>query len=219
MSPLRFTDRSIRCASLRLAFADMQENPVPIPVLAAARSACVVESELLNSERIASAFGSYGNEVLSSANGIRRSSLYSGDGDDRTCRTYALVRFEDVPANIANDEHAKILAGSSIGAIFKANGWDVYKETLYVGELALPADEHRLRGLMRLEQVRSIALHVYRLYLRKKAQVIEYATVIESHHPDYLSRQQLEQLYIVDAPTRLSENELIEVSELVLEAG
>ncbi len=196
----------------------MQENPGPLPVLAAARSACVVESELLNSERIASEFGSYGNEVLSSANGIRRSSLYSGTGDDRTCRTYAVVRFDDVPANIANDEHARILAGSSIGAIFKANGWEVYKETLYVGELALPAGEHRVRDLMRIEDVRSIALHVYRLYLRKGEQVIEYATILESHHPDYLSRSELDTLYVVDAPTRLSEHELVEVSELVLEA-
>ena len=196
----------------------MQENPVPLPVLAAARSACVVESELLNSERIASEFGSYGNEVLSSANGIRRSSLYSGAGDERICRTYAVVRFDDVPANIANDEHARILAGSSIGAIFKANGWDVYKETLYVGELALPAEEHRVRNLMRIDEVRSIALHVYRLYLRKGEQVIEYATILESHHPDYLSRAELEKLYVVDAPTRLSEHELVEVSELVLEA-
>lgn len=196
----------------------MHQNQVPLTVLAAARSASVVESELLNSERIAAEFGSYGNEVLSSANGIRRSSLYSGAGDERICRTYAVVRFEDVPASIANDEHARILAGSSIGAIFKANGWDVYKETLYVGELALPAGEHRMRDLMRLDEVRSIALHVYRLYLRKGTQVIEYATIIESHHPDYLSRNQLEQLYVVDAPTRLGESDLIEVSELVLEA-
>ena len=197
----------------------MQENPVPLPVLAAARSACVVESELLNSERIAADFGSYGNEVLSSANGIRRSSLYSGTGDERVCRTYAVVRFDDVPANIANDEHARILAGSSIGAIFKANGWEVYKETLYVGELTLPSGEHRVRDLMSLKGVRSIALHVYRLYLKKSTQVIEYAKILESHHPDYLNRHELEQLYVVDAPTRLSEHELIEVSELVLEAS
>ncbi len=195
----------------------MQENPVPLPVLEAARSACVVESELLNSERIAAEFGSYGNEVLSSASGIRRSSLFSEAGGDRICRTYAVVRFDDVPANIASDEHARILAGSSIGAIFKANGWEVYKETLYVGELTLPSGEHRLRRLMCLEDARSIALHVYRLYLRKNNQVIEYATILESHHPEYLSRTELDQLYVVDAPTRLSEHELIEVSELVLE--
>ena len=71
---------------------------------------------------------------------------------------------------------------------------------------------------MRLENVRSVALHVYRLYLKKGEQVIEYATILESHHPDYLNRAELDQLYVVDAPTRLSEHELIEVSELVLEA-
>lgn len=196
----------------------MQENPVPLPVLAAARSACVVESELLNSERIAAEFGNYGNEVLSSASGIRRSSLYSGEGDARVCRTYAVVRFDDVPANIASDEHASILAGSSIGAIFKANGWAVYKETVYVGELALPVGKHPLRSLMHLENALSLAIHVYRLYLRKDSQIIEYATILESHHPDYLGREELESLYVVDSPIRLNEHELVKISKLVLES-
>lgn len=194
----------------------MRRNQVPLSVLAAALSACVVESEVLNSERIEAQFGSYGIEVLSSTDGIRRSSLFSVEDGERFCRTYAVVRFEDVPDNVVADEHAKILAGSSIGAIFKANGWEIYKETRYVGELTLPRDEHKLRGLMRLEDSSALGMHVYRLHLKKGDQVVEYATIIEAHHPDYMDRQALADLYLVDAPTRLTEHELVELSELVL---
>jgi len=196
----------------------MRRKKVPLSVLAAALSACVVEPELLNSERIESQFGSYGIEVLSYENGIRRSSLYSSDDGQQTCRTYAVVRFDDVPDSIIGDEHAMILAGNSIGEIFKANGWEIYKETRYVGELRLPEDDRSLRQLMRLQDAQAVAMHVYRLYLKKDDQVIEYATIIEVHHPQYLDRKRLADLYIVDAPVRLGEHELVELSELVLAA-
>ncbi len=196
----------------------MRRKKVPLSVLAAALSACVVESELLNSERIEAQFGTYGIEVISSTDGIRRSNLYSTEGDLRTCRTYAVVRFEDVPESLVGDEHAKILAGSSIGAIFKANGWEIFKETRYVGDLRLPADAHHLRTLMRLPDAPELAIHVYRLYLKKDSYIVEYATIIESHHPDYLTREALTELYLVDAPVRLADHELETLAELLLEA-
>lgn len=100
----------------------MRRNRVPLSVLAAALSACVVEPELLNSERIESQFGSFGIELVAYQDGVRRANLYSIEGDRRVCRTYAVVRFDDVPDNIIADEHARIVAGASIGATFKANG-------------------------------------------------------------------------------------------------
>ena len=39
--------------------------------------------ELLNSERIAAAFGSYGVEVLEQDDTVRVSNLYSGEGEER----------------------------------------------------------------------------------------------------------------------------------------
>lgn len=194
----------------------MTRKSIPLSVLAAALSACVVEPELLNSERIAERFGSYGVFVISFENGIRRSMLYSENGGFRVCRTYAVVRFENVPDSIAGDEHARILAGSSIGEVFKADGWNIYKETRYVGELALPGGDSHLRDLMHLDGAAALAMHIYRLHLKKNDQTIEYATIIEIHHPEYLTRQQLEKLYLIDAPKRPSEQELSEFTDLVL---
>src|SRR5262245_52025727 len=50
--------------------------------------------ELLNSERIAAKFGSYGIEVLEQTDGTRVSNLYSGTGAEKICRTFAAVRYQ-----------------------------------------------------------------------------------------------------------------------------
>ncbi len=194
----------------------MPRQRVPLSVLAAALSACVVEPELLNSERIESEFGSYGIDVLGFTDGVRQSSLYSGSGEDKICRTYAVVRFDDVPGSVIGTEHERILAGGSIGATFKENGWQVYKETRYVGSLVIPDSAETIPGLMRMATGSELAMHVYRLLLLKESQTLEYATIVEVHHPEYLDRDALERLYIVDTPARMTERELTEMSELVL---
>lgn len=196
-------------------FATARRKQVPVTVLAAALSACVVESEQLNSERIESRFGSYGIEVLSSKDGVRRSNLYSVDGDRRICRTYAVVRFDDVPESIIDREHAQILAGQSIGAIFKHNGWAIFKETRYVGTHRFERDEHPVYALMARGDAPDLAMHVYRLLLKKDSQVIEYATIIELHHPDYMGPEEIAELYVVDAPAGLGDDALDAFSELV----
>lgn len=196
-------------------FAQVRRKPVPVTVLAAALSACVVESEQLNSERIEQQFGSYGIEVLSSKDGVRRSNLYSVDGDRRTCRTYAVVRFDDVPDSIIDREHAQILAGQSIGAIFKENGWAIYKETQYIGEHQLGRDDHPVYALMALDARPPLAMHVYRLLLKKGAQVIEYATIIELHHPQYLGRDAIEDLFVVEDTGGLPGDALKDIEALV----
>ena len=48
--------------------------------------------ELLNSERIAATFGSYGVEVLEQNGAVRVSNLFSGEGEERVTRTFAVVR-------------------------------------------------------------------------------------------------------------------------------
>lgn len=193
----------------------MRRTRVPVTILAIALSACVVEPELLNSERIKQRFGSYGLDVLRNSNGLRRANLHSIEKGRKVCRTYAIVRFDNVPANIIGAEHAQILAGSSIGATFKANGWSIYKETRYIGEIQMPATSHEILDLMALDERGSLAMHVYRLLLKKDEQIIDYATIIELHHPNYLSRDDVTRLYIVDEPARLNETELDAVSKLV----
>ena len=77
--------------------------------------------ELLNSERIAAAFGSYGVEVLEQDEQVRVSNLYSGAAgrqDLPDVRDRALSAAPSIPRVSA--EHAAIVAGGSIGAVFAA---------------------------------------------------------------------------------------------------
>ncbi len=196
---------------------NMRRTRVPETILAIALSACVVEPELLNSERIKQRFGSFGLDVLHSSNGLRRASLYSNEDGRKLCRTYGIVRFDNVPDTVIGDEHAQILAGSSIGSTFKANGWTIYKETRFVGELQIPAKADEVLQLMAVGENELLAMHVYRLLLKKDEQTIDYATIIELHHPEYLDKQQVTNLYMIDEPARLTDTELSEVSELVLQ--
>ena len=63
--------------------------------------------ELLNSERIAAAFGSYGVEVLEQDEQVRVSNLFSGAGQDKTCRTFAIVRYPLRLDGAVSAEHAE----------------------------------------------------------------------------------------------------------------
>lgn len=197
----------------------MHGTTLPRSVIAAALDACAHESERLNSERIAERFGSYGIEVISSEPGLRRSNLYSSENDVRTCRTYAVVRFVDEPDAKIDDEHAQILAGKSIGAIFKASGWTILKETLHVGTARLDDTAHPVATMMHLGRKADVAMHVYRLLLEKQQQAIDYATLIELHHPDYLTRGDLLNLYPVDARTSLPPQQVEEMKSLGFSAA
>ena len=196
----------------------MQRNRVPPTIFAIALSACVVEPELLNSERIKERFGSYGIDVLASSDVLRRSNLHSIESGEKICRTYAVVRFDNASAAAIGDEHAQILEGGSIGATFRANGWAIYKETRYVGDLTLRTDAAHLQRLMALNGAPQIAMHVYRLLLKKNSQIIDYATIVELHHPDYLTSDDVARLYVVDEPARLDAAELRDMSQLVLKS-
>ena len=197
----------------------MHGNNLPRSVVAAALDACAHESERLNSERIADRFGSYGIDVVSSEPGLRRSNLYSSENGVSTCRTYAVVRFVDEPNALIDTEHAQILAGKSIGAIFKASGWAILKETLHVGTVKLDDPTHPVAKLMRLEISADVAMHVYRLLLKKSDQAIEYATLIELHHPDYLGVSDLLNLYSIDASRSLQPQQVEAMRLLGLNAA
>ncbi len=173
-------------------------------MLAAALSACVAEPELLNSERIMARFGSYGVDVLTDTETVRRSNLYSEEGGTRICRTYAVVRFTSARSGAVREEHARIVAGESIGATFRKHGWQIFKETLYIGRVQLPSNEHPVAILMHIDGSEPLAMHVYRLLLRKGDAVVDYATIIEAHHPDYLDVESLERLFDADAAVPVS---------------
>lgn len=149
-------------------------------------------AELLNSERIAAAFGSYGVEVLEQDETVRVSNLYSGTGQESTCRTFAIVRYASRIDPALRVEHSAIVAGGSIGAVFAAGGWEVRKTHLHYGERAAPM---KLAELMHVEVGTTLAEHAYVLDVVKGGRAIEYAVLLEIHHPDYLDVTELTRIY------------------------
>ena len=197
----------------------MYPNRIPLYVLAAALSASAMESEVLNSERITEHFGNYGIDVLAAKPGLRRSSLFSVEGENRVCRTYAVVKFTDQTPWESNEEHAKILAGSSIGAVFKDSGWQIVKDTIYVGSFNVDDSASEIQQLMRLDDDQELAIHVYRLSVRKGDLIVDYATIIESHHPDYLTLADLNRFYAISDDMIIEADEVDSLIALVLAAG
>jgi len=184
-------------------------------VLAAALSACATETVLLNSERIEQRFDSYGNDVLASEAGLRRSSLFSLEDGERVCRTYAVVRFTDEPDTSYSPEHAKVLAGNSLGEVFKANGWAIHKQTLHIGSFELRQTTSEVSRLMKLAANDTLAVHIYQLLLARDDKVFEYATIIEAHHPAYLSQDALLRIYHYDESEALSTKSITDLISLI----
>jgi len=196
----------------------MRSDRISPVVIAAALSACALEPESLNSERIEQRFGSYGIDLLEYAAGVRRSSLYSLAGTSKICRTYAVVRFQDELAPSVATAHADVMAGQSIGATFKSGGWEISKTTLYVGELSLDSAGRPIGRLMHLDGPAELAMHAYRLQLERDSLAIDYATIVEIHHPDYLSPAELRSLYGDSIHTRMHDPAVLDLRSLVLNA-
>ena len=163
------------------------------------------EPELLNSQRIERTFGSYGIEVLESDTRIRVSNLFSTEGGIRVCRTFAVVRYPDSIAPAFAAEHAAILGGGSIGAVFAASGWTVEKFHRHYGRVLATS---RVATLMQVAPETALAIHVYALDIVKDGVRFHYATIVEVHHPVYLTTADLPVIYgplpqgDVDADTR-----------------
>lgn len=195
----------------------MLHNPIPFVVLAAVLSACNVQPELLNSELIQQRFGNYGVAVLQQESGVRRSSLYSTENGVRVCRTYAVVEFVDPVFSDLASTHEAVLDGQSIGTTFRDAGWDIRKETMHIGDLQVPDSQHAIAQLMHLDAATTLSLHVYRLMLEIDTQSVHYATVIESHHPLYLTEAELRELYSVIVSSQLGLDEVDAIVSLVLD--
>lgn len=149
---------------------------------------------LLNSERIAARYGSYAITVLYQDDGERVSSLESRHADGNIARTLAVVQFADaLPADL-RPLHARVLAGESIGATFKAAGWSIEKPLLCLDEIRLPDSAATRR--MRIGLPANVALHAYRFVLTRHRQPpVPYAVIAEVHHPDYLALADLRSLH------------------------
>jgi hypothetical protein len=148
--------------------------------------------QLLNSERIEQRFGSYGIEVLASDAELRVSNLYSTEPDGWICRTFAVVRYPAEVAPAFAAEHAEILAGGSIGAVFAARGWSVERRHRWLGEV--PATE-RVRALMGGIAPTPLAIHVFELIVTRDQRSFRYALIAEVHHPDHLGLGELREIF------------------------
>ncbi len=193
----------------------MRQSHFPPSVLAAVLSACATESVILNSERIEKRFGGYGIDVLASEAGLRRSSLFSLDGDTATCRTYAVVQFAEQPDDRYDDAHSRVLAGNSIGETFREDGWGIRKSTIFVGNTRLPDRPTEIAALMRLTGAHDLALHVYQLVLVREEIALEYATILEVHHPEYLTVAELRELFDDEATAPIPAGEFARLTDLV----
>ena len=196
----------------------MRQTHFPPSVLAAVLSACATESVILNSERIEQRFGSYGIDVLASEAGLRRSSLFSYDGHNKTCRTYAVVQFAADADARCNDAHSRVLAGNSIGETFKEDGWNIRKNTLHIGTVRLPDSSTEVGQLMRLRGAHDLAVHIYQLVLVRDVNEIEYATILEAHHPEYLTEQDLHDIFVYEAEGAMPRSELEGLASLLFGA-
>lgn len=157
-----------------------------------ALGASLAPAQILNSERIEQTFGSYGVEVLFNGDGLRLSNLYSDDGSGRVMRTFAIVSLPSRIEPVFATEHRAILDGGSIGATLQAAGWRVIKRNLVIDAGPVPP---ALAERMGIDASSEVAAHAYRLEIERDGQRYDYATLIELHHPDYLSRAQLAAIY------------------------
>jgi hypothetical protein len=157
--------------------------------------ACATQQQPLNSERIAESFGSYGVDVVQANGEGRVSSLYSLSGDDKITRTFAVVKFSGPARRAFASEHSQVVAGQSLGAVFKSAGWEIEKVSFFVGEMEIPRKYGLLSDLMQIDLPKFLAAHVYQFVIRKDDRSYNYATIVELHHPDYLSAEDLEALY------------------------
>lgn len=182
-----------------LSPAERIRRAVAIAAAAAAAmgivAACGERTPMLNSERIEATYGNYGIEVLAANESQRIANLYSVKDGRRTTRTYAEVRFSLPVDQALREEHALIVSGRSIGEVFKSRGWTVEKRDIRIGSERLDAGDANVAALMRIDPLREVALHEYALVVVKNGRKLEYAVILERHHPDYLSEADLEAIY------------------------
>ena len=176
-------------------------------------SACGSQAQRLNSERIERTFGSYGVEVIQASDEGRVSSLYSGTGEEKVTRTFAVVKFSGRVRPAFALEHSEIESGQSIGAVFKSAGWVIEKHNIFIGELEVPENYAIVAERMQIGLPENLATHVYLFVISNDEGSFNYATIVELHHPDYLSAEDLRTSYgeiIFDDSNRTSVDDFID---------
>lgn len=183
------------------------KSSVTFTLVFAALSACATQQAMLNSDRIEQRYGSYGVTILSQDNQVRRSNLHSIEPVGPVCRTYAVVLYSESIADEMLPIHEPILAGASIGSTFQENDWSIEKRTTHIGSTKLQNASHPLAGLMYLDSPATLATHTYDLRVSNGDVVYHYATIVETHHPDFLDVQELRAIYGDPEPVNADESQ------------
>ncbi len=195
----------------------MRRSAIPLSVLNTLQSAHVTEPEFLNSEKIEARYGNYHVDVIASHGRTRQSALSSESDGRRVCRTFALTQFsEDVDAL---SSHGVIRGGASIGATLQRDGWCVLKSTIHVGHITIAHPEHTVVKLMHLQSPVELALHIYKLSVEKDGNVIDYATISEIHHPDYLTEAEVRSLFSLNTAKSSKPPQVDELISIILDAA
>lgn len=153
------------------------------------------DEPLLNSERIRQKFNSYGVEVIYSDSTTRITNLFSGESHGRVMRTYAVVLYPTIVDSNLTHEHKEILAGGSIGEVFKKNGWVIKKRSIYLGEIASSMKFKDIYSMMGEIDPVNLAIYMYTFTVEKSDKYYEYATIAEVYHPHYLKVEDLRSIY------------------------
>ena len=113
-------------------------------------------------------------------------------------RTLALVDFSAANDSNIVHEHERILAGESIGAVFRDSGWTIDKISSRYCQTQLDFDA--MPELLRMEIVQpaTLATRRYIFRIRKGAVIIDYASITEIYHPDYLQAADLTSVNLAD---------------------
>jgi hypothetical protein len=164
---------------------------------------------LLNSERIRQKFGSYGIDVVKQFESIRVSDLFSLEQERKVTRTFAVVFYpSSIPSSILT-QHTEIKNGHSIGAVFKRNDWDIEKQHIWFGDIAASPDYASVYSSMGAVAAVDLAVHIYQLYVSREGERHLYAKIAEVHHPDYLDKTELLEIYGQGTMASIADSETI----------
>ena len=175
----------------KLFFSLIDRRGGVLAVALALATACAEPG--LNSERIAQRYGSYGVELIEQSQDARLSCLYSRHGERHVCRTVAMVWFQQPVDPELTEADRLIRGGASIGATFQRLGWHVEKANIDIGEYRLKSPDMGSR--MDVAVPAALAMHIYLFRAERDGRRLNYATIVELHHPDYLDRKDVERLY------------------------
>ena len=152
-------------------------------------------SKLLNSERIKLKFGNYHIKAFTKSSILRVSDLYTVNGKKKTTRTLAVVNYPEVIDSILIKEHTKIIEGGSMGKVFKDAGWNIKKESYFIGTINQSFENNTIYQIMGGIEPCDLAVYIYGFNLEKYGQIYNYALISEVYHPDYLTQNDLDKIY------------------------